>query len=284
MGCVAWKDLTLDFPGFVAGAITTGTLRGAAIGAFSGAMFAGIGDKFAGKVMDFGARVSKTLLHGIAGGIGSVLSGGKFGHGFASAGFTQAASLGGRTFVRGDTLGNAFKAAVIGGTASTLTGGKFSNGAMTGAFSRALNERLHDAKNGSIIRYMKAGVKGVASAVGTAAGVVAVGACIVAEPCGVIAWAGGASLVVAGSVGAVDTVIELDNIKNGTNHLPVMERLGEGFGGSEGQQVGKNIQIAVDVVNITRAGAGAVSTLEVGGKLNGLHALDAANTIDDLKQ
>jgi RHS repeat-associated protein len=121
--------------GFVAGAITTGTLRGAAIGAFSGAMFAGIGDMYAGKAMDFGARVFKTILHGIAGGVGSVLSGGKFGHGFASAGFTQAASLGGRTFVRGDTLGNAFKAAVIGGTASTLTGGKFANGATTAAFS-----------------------------------------------------------------------------------------------------------------------------------------------------
>ena len=37
-----------------------------------------------------GAFAAKTLSHGIVGGVMSVLQGGKFGHGFASAGVTQA--------------------------------------------------------------------------------------------------------------------------------------------------------------------------------------------------
>tara|TARA_R110001599_G_C12230150_1_gene657984 strand:- start:1248 stop:2339 length:1092 start_codon:yes stop_codon:yes gene_type:complete len=131
--------------GFVAGGVATGSLKGALIGAFTGAMFGGIHNGFAGKAMTMGMKASKTLLHGMAGGISSVLSGGKFGHGFVAAGFTQAVSQGGDVFVDGDRLGNAIKAAAIGGTASTLTGGKFANGAVTGAFSRLLND---EAKRG----------------------------------------------------------------------------------------------------------------------------------------
>ncbi|MCH2058019.1 MAG: hypothetical protein MK214_15680 [Thalassotalea sp.] len=126
--------------GFVAGGVATGSLKGALVGAFTGAMFGGIHDGFAGKVMTTGMKVGKTLLHGMAGGIGSVLAGGKFGHGFVAAGFTQAVSQGGDVFVDGDRLGNAIKAAAIGGTASAITGGKFANGAITGAFSRVLND------------------------------------------------------------------------------------------------------------------------------------------------
>ena len=126
--------------GFVAGGIATGSLRGALVGAFTGAMFGGIHDGFAGRAMSAGMKVGKTLLHGMTGGIGSVLNGGKFGHGFAAAGFTQAISQGGDVFVDGDRVGNAIKAAAIGGTASVITGGKFANGAVTGAFSRLLND------------------------------------------------------------------------------------------------------------------------------------------------
>jgi RHS repeat-associated protein len=126
--------------GFVAGGIATGSLKGALVGAFTGAMFGGIHDGFAGKAISAGMKVGKTLLHGIAGGIGSVLNGGKFGHGFVAAGFTQSISQGGDVFVDGDRLGNAIKAAAIGGTASAITGGKFGNGAVTGAFSRLLND------------------------------------------------------------------------------------------------------------------------------------------------
>ena len=71
-----------------------------------------------------------------------MLQGGKFGHGFASAGLTQAFS----GAIDGIDEGTPFSskrilaAAAVGGTASKATGGKFANGALTGAFSRAFND------------------------------------------------------------------------------------------------------------------------------------------------
>ncbi len=103
--------------GFVAGGIATGSLRGALVGAFTGAMFGNL----------HGVKDYAVLKHGFTGGISSVLNGGKFGHGFFSAGFTKA--LGG-VFTEGARLKNAIKAAVIGGTVSAATGGKFANGAV----------------------------------------------------------------------------------------------------------------------------------------------------------
>ena len=118
--------------GFVSGAVSTGSLKGALSGAFTGAMFGGL--------HSMGAGYGKIIAHGIVGGIGSSLNGGKFGHGFFAAGFTQAASMNGKTFIKGDRVGNALKAAAIGGTASAVSGGKFANGAVTGVFSRLLND------------------------------------------------------------------------------------------------------------------------------------------------
>lgn len=147
--------------GAVAGGIATGSLKGALVGGFSAGMFHGIGTHFQGmadsaRVLSTGAKIGKTLAHGFAGGLSSVLSGGKFGHGFASAGFTQGFSgaidkIGGR--IGNITSGSYFDtvnrvkrviaAAVVGGTASVITGGKFGNGAVTGAFSRAFNDEAH---------------------------------------------------------------------------------------------------------------------------------------------
>jgi RHS repeat-associated protein len=123
--------------GFASGAVATGSLKGALVGAFTGGMF--------GELHNMAAGFDKVLAHGAVGGIGSVLGGGKFGHGFFSAGFTQAAGNIKGMFVEGaksfsDRLSNAVKASIIGGTSSRLTGGKFSNGAITGAFSRLLND------------------------------------------------------------------------------------------------------------------------------------------------
>ena len=76
-----------------------------------------------------------------------MFQGRNFGHGFASAGVTQAFA----GSIDGIDEGQRFSpkrivaAAVIGGTSSSITGGKFSNGAVTGAFSRAFNDELHDA-------------------------------------------------------------------------------------------------------------------------------------------
>ncbi|WP_263078639.1 DUF637 domain-containing protein [Endozoicomonas sp. Mp262] len=81
----------------------------------------------------------------MAGGVMSVLNGGKFGDGFWSAGLTQLAAPGIDLIDQGSdfSAGRVFAAAVVGGTASEITGGKFANGAVTGAFSRAFNDEMH---------------------------------------------------------------------------------------------------------------------------------------------
>ena len=89
----------------------------------------------------------KVALHGTVGGITSVLGGGKFGHGFAAAGFTAlGTSFNNSNYIgrRGFSPLRVAIGATIGGTASRLTGGKFANGAITGAFSQALNAEARE--------------------------------------------------------------------------------------------------------------------------------------------
>ena len=118
-------------------------LKGALIGAFSGAAFQQIGANFNGaEGSGFFAEggLGHIAAHGIAGGVTSVLQGGKFGHGFLSAGLTKALNV-------NNLIGTAAKhgglrvavAAVVGGTISKVTGGKFANGAITAAFAQAFN-------------------------------------------------------------------------------------------------------------------------------------------------
>ena len=140
--------------GFAAGAVQTGTLKGGLQGAFSAAIFFGIGSYFdkansasswarTGDKLNTIGRVSKIVAHGAAGGIMSDLQGGKFAHGFASAGFSEAA--GPLTEgIQSDFLRGAAHA-LIGGSASSLSGGKFANGAVTGAMSFAFNQLAHGA-------------------------------------------------------------------------------------------------------------------------------------------
>ena len=96
--------------------------------------------------MGFGLKVA---LHGTVGGITSVLGGGRFGHGFASAGFTAL----GTSFNNSRHVGElgfsplrVAMGAAIGGTASRITGGKFANGAVTGAFSQTFNQEQAEAE------------------------------------------------------------------------------------------------------------------------------------------
>lgn len=134
--------------GFVAGAVQTNSLKGGVYGAFSAGMFNKIGTAFQGMSTTAGAAgtvgqtgltagqfTAKVVAHGMAGGVMSSLQGGKFGHGFASAGFSEAASP--IVTVRGGTISQGTAVAVIGGTASAMTGGKFANGAVTAAFGYA---------------------------------------------------------------------------------------------------------------------------------------------------
>jgi RHS repeat-associated protein len=154
-----WGAVSLGgIVGGVGAAVNGGNiLKGALTGAFSAAAFYGVGTAFAGG--DFGSAgyFSKVAAHGTVGGVMSVLQGGKFGHGFAAAGVTQAfskaiGSIGGKIngaasaawSDAGNRIRRVIAAAVVGGTASAVSGGKFANGAVTGAFSRAFNDELHD--------------------------------------------------------------------------------------------------------------------------------------------
>jgi len=162
--------------GAAAGYVSSGSLKGALIGALSGAVFHGIGDYFqglqhsnglaavsgsgvgsiqglgeayaAGASITSAQAIGKVIAHGATGGVMSTLQGGKFAHGFASAGITQAFAkhinnIGGGSRSIGAVAGRVSAAALVGGTASELSGGKFVNGAVTGAFSRAFNEEKH---------------------------------------------------------------------------------------------------------------------------------------------
>ncbi|MEX0941679.1 MAG: FG-GAP-like repeat-containing protein [Pseudomonadales bacterium] len=128
--------------GFVGGAISTGTLKGAVMGAFSGAIFGGIG----------GADLSSGMAaaaHGVAGGTISVLQGGKFGHGFISAGLTKAINVNNYSqgIEAGQRIGRVISAAILGGTISKVSGGKFANGAMTAALAQAVNGEAEQTNN-----------------------------------------------------------------------------------------------------------------------------------------
>ena len=79
--------------GAAAGGIATGSMQGVMWGAFSGAVFFGIGQTFTGSLKEGAGRwgstftdgelARATLAHGVAGGTISHLQGGKFGHGFS---------------------------------------------------------------------------------------------------------------------------------------------------------------------------------------------------------
>jgi hypothetical protein len=119
--------------GFVSGAVSTGSLKGALQGAFSGALFGVIGGAGLGNFDAF-------AVSGLAGGVMSDLQGGKFGHGFISAGV---GAVSGGAFGKAP-MGRIIGSAVVGGTLSKLTGGKFANGALTAAFAAALRADWSD--------------------------------------------------------------------------------------------------------------------------------------------
>lgn len=93
--------------------------------------------------------------HALTGGVLAELQGGKFGHGFMSAGLTKGltpsfADISGVTINNID-IGEVVMAATLGGTISELTGGKFANGAVTAAFAIILNaQRSRNAQKGKI--------------------------------------------------------------------------------------------------------------------------------------
>jgi RHS repeat-associated protein len=134
------------FIGAVSGAIQTGTVRGALISAFSAGVSHGIGAHFDKAAVLNGGTLSvpdmtrKIMAHAVAGGVAESLRGGKFGHGFASAGFVELAGPHVSTALGNSAAGQVVTAAILGGTASHLVGGKFANGALTAAMQWAFNQ------------------------------------------------------------------------------------------------------------------------------------------------
>jgi|GEM_PF-5306043 len=125
----------------------TGTLEGALWGAFSGMAFFAIGTEFAGTAGNNGVLgssytgpelVRASVAHGVAGGTISKLQGGRFGHGFLSAGLSKLSSPAIHTS-GANRFSQVAMATVVGGSVSSITGGKFANGAVTAAMAYAFN-------------------------------------------------------------------------------------------------------------------------------------------------
>ncbi len=128
-------------------------LKSGALSAVSSAAFMKIGDHFAkyhndANPIKFGQYnlkphqvAGQILAHGMVGGVVSELQGGKFGHGFSSAGLSKLIMGSLQQKIAGETDKNirALMAGVIGGTTSVISGGKFANGAVTAAFAQMLN-------------------------------------------------------------------------------------------------------------------------------------------------
>ncbi len=138
--------------GAVSGALQSGTIEGAAWGAFSAAAFFGIGQglagagewansgNFLGSGMSGAGFAVKTISHGLAGGAISRLQGGKFGHGFFSAAGSAATAPFANMASKAGVIRGAVVSTLTGGTLSKLSGGKFANGAVTAAMSYAFNQ------------------------------------------------------------------------------------------------------------------------------------------------
>jgi RHS repeat-associated protein len=119
--------------GFASGYVSTGTIQGGVLGAFTAAITYGTVNAGLSAGQEF-------LAKAFTGGVLETIQGGKFGHGFASAGLTAAfmPQLGG---MQNDVARTA-TGALIGGTISKATGGKFANGAISGAIQGAMSKKV----------------------------------------------------------------------------------------------------------------------------------------------
>ncbi|MGI2028346.1 RHS repeat-associated core domain-containing protein [Endozoicomonas acroporae] len=144
IGVAAWN---YEF-GRAMGASSGQAFKSAAIAGASAWAFQSIGQQFSqtGSNATFWMRqggVAHIGTHAITGGVISELQGGKFGHGFISAGFTKFATSNITWAANDDKWAGVAKrtsvASLIGGTTSALTGGKFANGARTAAMAHLFN-------------------------------------------------------------------------------------------------------------------------------------------------
>jgi len=127
--------------GALSGMASTGSPKGALMGAITPLAFMGVGQ--AASALGFGSgSIARAGMHGVAGGVLAELQGGNFGHGFMRAGLTKFLSAN-LPVPGGGMAAGAIHAVVIGGTVDELTGGKFANGAKSAAWQFVMN-CLHD--------------------------------------------------------------------------------------------------------------------------------------------
>ncbi len=142
--------------GFAAGSTASSggnmgdVLKSAALAGLSASAFEKIGGTFTKSEGIFREDgIGHVGAHALTGGVLTELQGGKFGHGFLSAGLTKVANINSR--IQGDRavhmVARVTSAAALGGTISNLTGGKFSNGARNAAYGQLFNgEKARIAK------------------------------------------------------------------------------------------------------------------------------------------
>lgn len=140
--------------GALAGAISTGTAKGAWIGAFSAGLFstaAGVGD--------LATSAERLAAHAVAGCISSAAADANCGAGAVSAGFGKVTSnyINTGDLLR-DDVARGVATSIAGGVGSVMAGGKFENGAVTAAFGYLFN-----AKGGNAM--VQKGTRGFAAMV-----------------------------------------------------------------------------------------------------------------------
>jgi hypothetical protein len=148
-GMPGW--LWASVQGATVGAVSTGSSSGAAWGAVTALAFYGVGRVVEGpepgasfsEMVQDGRYWAKVSVHAATGGILSDLQGGKFGHGFVTAGVSAGASPLIDTIGGGQATGRPARIvvqALVGGAVSKGMGGDFANGAVTAAFARVFGE------------------------------------------------------------------------------------------------------------------------------------------------
>jgi hypothetical protein len=197
--------------GGLAGFITTGTLKGTALGLLQAGLFDIAGgvleDVGPGGFAGVGHVASTFIAHGLVGGLVSEIGQGRFGSGFLAGGISSLAPVPAGNQSWEETFEGAVEAGALGGAGSVLGGGKFEDGAITGAFAYLFNDYAHS--------WGAAGAAGGAVAGGVAVSgacdVATDGACALATPATVAAGSvagaaiGGTAGAAAGTV--VDEVI-----------------------------------------------------------------------------
>jgi hypothetical protein len=128
---------------YLTGSLTQGA-KSFAMSYGSAMAFQGIGEAFNGTGLMAQNGAGHIFAHAMAGGVIAELQGGKFGHGFVSAGLAKGFMVNsGFDYSDGSmsaVMGRTAVAGVVGGTISAMTGGKFANGAITAAMAHLFNQ------------------------------------------------------------------------------------------------------------------------------------------------